>query len=152
MDECEEYGRNNDTPLGRLSSFYPTSTSSTQGPRSCSLNQTLGFWAMAAIPEKHTAGWIKAHEISLPLTTSLQSSRTYQLILRPFAGRIGGNQHFILEPDTPEKRKLLQRIPDAAPYLTWKESFDIRPFGELELWKQAFAECYGALFPHFDGV
>ena len=73
----------------------------------------------------------------------LRPAREYQIISRPFAGRVGGNQHFTIEADTSEKDSLLQRIPDAAPYLTWRESFDLRPFREVELWKQAAVEGYG---------
>jgi hypothetical protein len=97
---------------------------------------------MAALSEKHTAA--VPDQTNLPsFVQSLQHGRAYEVISRPFAGRIGGNHHFTLEADTPEKKLLLQRIPDAAPYLTWRESFDLRPFGEIELWKQAIVECYG---------
>lgn len=70
-------------------------------------------------------------------------AREYQVISRPFAGRIGGSQHFTIESNTVEKEDILKRIPDAAPYLTWSETFDLKPFGESELWKQAWVEGYG---------
>jgi hypothetical protein len=97
---------------------------------------------MAALLENHTAGY--ANPTSLPsFAQSLHLDRAYKLISRPFAARVGGNHHFTLEADTPENQRLLQRIPDAAPYLTFRESFDLRPFGEIELWKQGIVECYG---------
>lgn len=77
------------------------------------------------------------------LGDSMAPAREYEVILRPFAGRVGGSQHFTIGSDTAEKDELLKRIPDAAPYLTWSECFDMRPFRELELWKQAWAEGYG---------
>jgi hypothetical protein len=97
---------------------------------------------MAALLEKQTA--LCPDPTSLPsFGQSLHLGRAYKVISRPFAARVGGNHHFTLEADTPEKQLLLQRIPDAAPYLTWRESFDLRPFGEIELWKQGIVECYG---------
>jgi hypothetical protein len=41
------------------------------------------------------------------------------------------------------ERGFFKRIPDAAPYLMWSECFDLKPFGELELWKQALVGGYG---------
>jgi hypothetical protein len=80
------------------------------------------------------------------------NARSYEVISRPFAGRVGGNQHFALTPDTPAKAALLKEIPDAAPYLTWRESFDLQPFLAPELWKQALVEMYAtAIFVFLNG-
>jgi hypothetical protein len=69
-------------------------------------------------------------------------TRNYRIISRPYSGRIGGNQHFVLDGNTQEKRDLLKRVPDAAPYLKWRESIGLKPFTQIELWKQAFVEGY----------
>jgi hypothetical protein len=91
---------------------------------------------MAAISEKEDV-------TSALLPDATQQRRDYSIISRPYAGQVGGNQRFALRPDTVEKQNILERVPDAAPYLTWRESFDLRLFWEAELWKQAFVECYG---------
>jgi hypothetical protein len=69
-------------------------------------------------------------------------TRDFHIISRPYSGRIGGNHHFVLDGDTQEKRDLLKRVPDAAPYLKWRESVDLQPFTQIVLWKQAFVEGY----------
>jgi hypothetical protein len=83
---------------------------------------------------------------SMPLSASHlhpnARARNFRIISRPYSGRIGGNQHFVLDGDTQEKRDLLKRVPDAAPYLEWGESLDLKPFTQIELWKQAFVEGY----------
>lgn len=55
----------------------------------------------------------------------MELARDYQVISRPFTGRIGGSQHFIIEADTVEKEDLLKRIPDAAPYYDVEYSFSV---------------------------
>ena len=37
----------------------------------------------------------------------------------------------------------LQKIPDAAIFFTWKESFDLRGFADGDLWKKAIFEGWG---------
>lgn len=95
---------------------------------------------MASLSVKPTPP-LKATEMHLDDT--MASARQYEVISRPFAGRVVGNQHFTIEADTVKKDDLLKRIPDAAPYLTWGECFDLKPFGELELWKHARVEGCG---------
>jgi hypothetical protein len=97
---------------------------------------------MAALLERQTAA-CPSPTLLPSFGQSLRLGRAYDAILRPFAARVGGNHRFTLDADTPEKQRLLQRIPDAAPYLTWTENFDLQPFGEIELWKQGVVECYG---------
>jgi hypothetical protein len=64
----------------------------------------------------------------------------------PFAGRIGGNQEFTLDKSDPDHGRILKEIPDAAPFCTWKASFDLSQFKQLNLWKAAFIEGWGEHF------
>ncbi|EXJ74292.1 uncharacterized protein A1O5_02588 [Cladophialophora psammophila CBS 110553] len=61
----------------------------------------------------------------------------------PFAGRLGGNQEFTVDRSDPQNEELLKKVPDAAPNLTLRESFDLRGFREVELWKAALIEFVG---------
>ncbi|KAF2103606.1 aquaporin-like protein [Rhizodiscina lignyota] len=100
---------------------------------------------MATISEK-----ADINTTALPETSG--ERHDFRVISRPYAGRIGGNQQFALRPDTLEKQAILERIPDAAPYLTWRESFDLNLFLEVELWKQALVECYATcVFVYLNG-
>ena len=66
-------------------------------------------------------------------------------VSRPFAGRIGGNQEYILDPKDDGNALTLRRLPDASPFISLPELFNLRGFGEPELWKAAFAEGIGTL-------
>jgi hypothetical protein len=61
----------------------------------------------------------------------------------PFAGRLGGNQEFIVDRDDPANAALLQQFPDAAPQIPWKKLVDLRPLKDIELWKAAVVEAVG---------
>src|ERR1700761_4964416 len=61
----------------------------------------------------------------------------------PFAGRRGGNLQFVLDRNDPENARLLEKVPDAAPYITIRQSFDLRGFTRLTLWKAAVMEALG---------
>ncbi|KAH7392895.1 aquaporin-like protein [Pyrenochaeta sp. MPI-SDFR-AT-0127] len=58
---------------------------------------------------------------------------------RPFAGRIGGNQEFVVSADDAS----FTSIPDAAAIFSWAQSFYPRAFADAELWKESFIECVG---------
>ncbi|ETN37091.1 uncharacterized protein HMPREF1541_08081 [Cyphellophora europaea CBS 101466] len=62
-----------------------------------------------------------------------------------FAGRVGGNQEFILDRNDPDNRSLLEQNPDAAPMIPLRQLFDLRGLWNVLLWKQAFAEGMGTL-------
>jgi glycerol uptake facilitator-like aquaporin len=62
---------------------------------------------------------------------------------QPFAGRLGGNQEFILDPKNVDNEQTLKRIPDASPFISLQEIFDLRGFLERKLWKAAATECLG---------
>ena len=66
--------------------------------------------------------------------------------MAPFAGRLGGNQEYVVDRSNPENADLLKLVPDAAPNLNFKEAFDLRGFSELNLYKQAVIEGVGMLF------
>jgi hypothetical protein len=62
----------------------------------------------------------------------------------PFAGRLGGNQEFIVNPYDPENEALIKQIPDAAPLISLKAILDLRGLREPELWKAAVMEGVGS--------
>lgn len=66
--------------------------------------------------------------------------RSEQVISRPFVGRLGGNRAFTLDVADPNFDEKHRSTPDAGPSFTWKESFDLRGFVDVELWKQAILE------------
>lgn len=78
-----------------------------------------------------------------PAETLRGSGRAVMIVTEPFAGRLGGNQQFVLSETEPGYEKAVARTPDAALHLTWTESFDLRSFIDLELWKQAVFESLG---------
>ncbi|GAB1198752.1 hypothetical protein APSETT444_008081 [Aspergillus pseudonomiae] len=59
----------------------------------------------------------------------------------PFAGRLGGNQDFVVDRSDPRNDKVLEKVPDAAPWMSLSEILDLRGFLSLDLWKFAFLEC-----------
>lgn len=61
----------------------------------------------------------------------------------PFAGRIGGNQALVLDPDDPANESVLRKLPDAAPFLTLRDAFNLAGFADVQLWKYATIECIG---------
>ncbi|KAJ5881315.1 uncharacterized protein N7473_012368 [Penicillium subrubescens] len=67
----------------------------------------------------------------------------------PFAGRLGGNQDFILDRNDPKNVKVLEQVPDAAPCMTVAEIFDLRGFASPDLWKFAMLECVASLMNVF---
>ena len=82
------------------------------------------------------------HDLNMASTSAQPTLQPAQL---DFAGRIGGNQEFIVDRHDPKHAALLARTPDAAPYMSLRESFDLRGFTEIELWKGAFAEGIGTM-------
>jgi hypothetical protein len=66
----------------------------------------------------------------------------------PFAGRLGGNQEFIVNPYDPENEALIKQIPDAAPLISLKAIFDLRGLREPRIWKAAVMEGVGSSPPH----
>ena len=75
-----------------------------------------------------------SNEGNAPTTEDLQISAN------PFAGRLGGNQEFILPSGNPDRVKILQRTPDAAPLRSWKSSLQLQQFAEFDLWRAAIIE------------
>ena len=65
----------------------------------------------------------------------------------PFAGRLGGNQEFIVNRYDPDNAALIEQIPDAAPLIPLKHIVDLRGFREKELWKAAVVEGIGLFSP-----
>jgi hypothetical protein len=67
----------------------------------------------------------------------------YKAATIPFVGRLGGNQEFVVDRNDPHNTTLLRNVPDAAPYMTIRQSFDLRGFRELDIWKAALMEGVG---------
>jgi hypothetical protein len=80
-------------------------------------------------------------ESSLPLGELHRRKQSHDgptISSRPFAGRIGGNQEFILSADDASTT-----LPDAAAIFSWHQSFYPHAFADIELWKEAFIEGVG---------
>lgn len=60
-----------------------------------------------------------------------------------FAGRLGANQAFILEPGSSVDISTIKRIPDASPFMSWQEQVDLRGFRQIELWRAGLVEGVG---------
>lgn len=63
--------------------------------------------------------------------------------MTPFAGRLGGNQTYVVDRSNPENADLLKKVPDAAPNLNFREAFDLRGFTDWDLYKAAVIEGVG---------
>jgi hypothetical protein len=114
-------------------------------------------YAMAAtadIPENAANGPGLSHRNTdrSPSTPDADYDVYPPLALKPtqllFAGRLGGNQEFIINRDDPAQAALLQKTPDAAPFISLAQTFDLRGFREVDLWKAAFVEAIGESFQH----
>jgi hypothetical protein len=66
--------------------------------------------------------------------------------IEPFAGRLGGNQGLVLDRADPKNAEILKKVPDAAPFMTFKQGFDLRGFSDINLWKFGLAECVGNIY------
>lgn len=62
----------------------------------------------------------------------------------PFIGRLGGNQEFVLNRDDADSA-VIRSQPDAAPGMSLKEQFDLKPFTTPGLWKAAVIEGVGKM-------
>ena len=67
----------------------------------------------------------------------------HDITTQPFAGRLGGNQEFVLDRKNPENAPALKRVPDASPFMSLRDMFDLRGFLEPEIWKAALTEGLG---------
>ena len=61
----------------------------------------------------------------------------------PYAGRLGGIQDFVLDPNDPANAAELKRVPDAAPLMSYSQLIDLRGFVQHELWEAAVMEGVG---------
>ncbi|PMD45670.1 aquaporin-like protein [Hyaloscypha variabilis F] len=83
------------------------------------------------------------HDASHPGSTGKAPS--YNATVRPFIGRLGGNQGFVLDRHNAANAEILKEQPDSAPCMSFNEQFDLRGFRSLGLWKAALIEGVGAL-------
>lgn len=81
-------------------------------------------------------------------SNSIVKAPSYNTTTKPFIGRVGGNQGFVLDRHNAANAEILKEQPDSAPCMTLKEQFDLRGFRSLGLWKAALIEGIGPyLFP-----
>jgi len=73
---------------------------------------------------------------------------SYNATVRPFIGRLGGNQGFVLDRHNAANADILKEQPDSAPCMTLREQFDLRGFRSLGLWKAALIEGVGECSSH----
>lgn len=78
-----------------------------------------------------------------PAALNINRRRRTGSVIAPFAGRLGGNQEFVVDRSNPENAELLMKVPDAAPNLNLDETFDLRGFREVDLYKAALIEFVG---------
>ncbi|CAG7942800.1 unnamed protein product [Penicillium salamii] len=64
----------------------------------------------------------------------------------PFAGRIGANQEFSLDKTNCAQVEILQKFPDAAPWIPLRDALSLQHFLQPELWKAATIEAVGPTF------
>jgi hypothetical protein len=83
-----------------------------------------------------------SHRPRLPSTSNSALSAPVAPVT-PFAGRLGGNQEFIVNRYDPDNAALIEQIPDAAPLIPVKDIFDLRGFRQRELWKAGVMEGVG---------
>ncbi|KAF2179031.1 aquaporin-like protein [Zopfia rhizophila CBS 207.26] len=72
-----------------------------------------------------------------------KNSHAPSVASRPFVGRIGGNQEFTISPGDYSFQTVVSKAPDAAAKFSWKQSFGLRSFADVELWKEATIEGVG---------
>jgi hypothetical protein len=73
-------------------------------------------------------------------SNSVTKVPSYNTTTRPFIGRLGGNQGFVLDRHNAANAEILKEQPDSAPCMTLREQFDLRGFRSLGLWKAALIE------------
>ncbi|KAL3452333.1 aquaporin-like protein [Aspergillus insuetus] len=59
----------------------------------------------------------------------------------PFAGRVGANQEFTLGKNSCARAEILQKFPDAAPWIPVRDALSMRGILQIELWKAAVVEA-----------
>ena len=81
-----------------------------------------------------------------------EAIRALKAPITPFAGRLGGNQEFIVNRYDPDNAALIDQIVDAAPLIPLNKIADLRGFREPELWKAAVMEGVGESYAHQHAV
>ena len=65
----------------------------------------------------------------------------YTVASTPFAGRIGANQEFSVQ--SAGDAEVLEKTPDAAPMVPWKQMVNVHQFVQLDIWKAAIVGGVG---------
>ncbi|KAG8527090.1 uncharacterized protein KY384_008519 [Bacidia gigantensis] len=114
------------------------------------LNHPLSFSPKMSTMEKQTQShatprFLPQRHHSLPngLADTTQSSLTPYI--KPFAGRLGGVQDFVLDRSDPANASILQETPDAAPLMSLRETFSLRGFRSRDMWEAAVIEGLGSM-------
>ena len=79
------------------------------------------------------------------MATGRRKVTAAEVASQPFAGRLGGNQGFILDPKNLDNESALKRTPDASPFISVQEIFNLKGFLEPALWKAAAVEGIGTM-------
>lgn len=74
---------------------------------------------------------------------------SHRISLRYFAGRLGGNQSYVVNGNKEEGERILKETPDANPFFSWSDSFDLKGFLVVDLYKSAIIEAWGMSNPSF---
>ena len=61
----------------------------------------------------------------------------------PFAGRIGANHKFSADCENRVDRDVLEKYPDAAPWVPLRDALSLKGFLQIEIWKAAVIEGVG---------
>ncbi|KAL9113302.1 MAG: hypothetical protein Q9227_002637 [Pyrenula ochraceoflavens] len=91
---------------------------------------------------KYNAGWVGSN-VDLEQPSPPREQPQDRIAFRPFVGRLGGNQDFAVSQKDPDAKEILEKTPDAGYFFTWKDSFDLRGFQNLDLYKMAAIEAWG---------
>lgn len=69
-----------------------------------------------------------------------------------YVGRFGGNQEFTLDPSDPAAQAMIEKTPDAVPWMPVRALLSLRGFKEPTLWRSAIMEGFGAMLLAFTTI
>ena len=94
------------------------------------------------LPPNHTID----PEMRRTSTISFQQQQTtLHPSIKPYAGRLGGVQDFVLDRSDPQNAAILSRVPDAAPLMSVRETLSLQGFAQKDIWEAALCEALGTL-------
>jgi hypothetical protein len=118
--------------LGFTMSFFSRQGMSTMSHSTSFIELAKGHRANSEYPRAYPS------HVTLSLPSAFKPR-----IPSPFVAKSGGNPPCVPDFLASNYNCKVPNVPDVVSSLTWKESFDLRGFGDGELWKQAFLEGLG---------